>query len=83
MQLVCVAEVTTEHELKLDENIKNKLHPGEKVKIKIETIDEKKEQNRLKAIKRLKEISMSSRLGLYNEKVSREDAYSKDIFPGI
>jgi hypothetical protein len=71
MQLVGVAEVTVEHEIKLAENIKNKLHPGEKVKIRIESIGEDKERIRLKAIEQMKEISTKSRLGLYDELITR------------
>lgn len=80
MQLVCVAEVTAEHQIKLDESIKNKLHPGDRVKIKIETLVEDKEQRRLKAVEQLREISLKSRLGLYNNLITREDAH-RDIRP--
>ena len=83
MQLVCVGEVTTEYDIRVDENVKNKLHPGEKIKIKIESISEKKDQNRLKAIERLKNISMNSRLGLYDEIINREDAHDRESLQDI
>lgn len=83
MQLVCVAEVTMEHEIKLAENIKNKLHPGEKVKIRIEPIGDDKERIRLKAIEQMKEMSTKSRLGLYDAIITREDAHNRDALPGI
>ena len=35
MQVVCVAEVTPDYDIRVDENIKQKLHPGEKIRIKI------------------------------------------------
>ena len=75
MQVVCVAEVTPDYDIRVEENIKRKLHPGEKVRIKIESIEEEREQTRLNAIERLKKTSMNSRLGLYNEVVKREDAH--------
>ena len=75
MQVVCVAEVTSDYDIRVDENIKKNLHPGEKIRIKIESIGEEKEQERLNAIERLKKISMNSRLCLYNEVVKREDAH--------
>ena len=83
MQLVCVGEVTPEYDIRVDENIKSKLHPGEKIKIKIQSIAEKKDQNRLEAIERLKNISMNSRLGLYNEIISREDAHDRESLQDI
>ena len=64
-------------------SIKRKLHPGEKIRIKIESIEEKREQKRLNAIERLKKTSMNSRLGLYNEVVKREDAHDRDNLPTI
>ena len=82
MQLECVAEVTPEYDIRVGENIKNKLHPGEKIKIKIESIGRKKEQKRLKAIEQLKKISLNSRLGLYNEVIKREDAHEFDVLRG-
>ncbi len=75
MQVVCVAEVTPDYDIRVDENIKRKLHPGEKIRIKIESIEEEREQARLNAIERLKKTSMNSRLGLYNKIVKREDAH--------
>ena len=75
MELVCVAEVTAEHQIKVDDSIKNKLHPGDRVKIKIETMVEDKEKRRLKAVQQLREISLKSKLGLYNNLITREDAY--------
>ena len=78
MQVVCNAEVTPGHDIRVDENIKRKLHPGEKLRIKIESIGEEREQKRLKAIERLKKMSMNSRLGLYNEIVKREDAHDRE-----
>ena len=77
MQLVCVAEVTPEYDIRVDKNIKNKLHPGEKIKIKIESMGDKTERKRLKAIKNLKRLSTNSRLGLYNETISRDDAHDR------
>ena len=44
MQLVCLAEVTPECDIRVDENIKNKLHPGEKIKIKIQSMGREGEQ---------------------------------------
>ena len=82
MQVECVAEVTPEYDIRVGENIKNKLNPGEKIKIKIESIGRKKEQKRLKAIERLKKISLKSRLGLYNEVIKREDAHDTDLLHG-
>jgi hypothetical protein len=83
MQLVCVAEVTVDHEIKLDENIKSKLNPGEKIRLKIESIDEENEWKRKKALKLLREISMTSKLGLYKKSINREDAHDRDIPQGI
>jgi hypothetical protein len=82
MQLVCVAEVNSEHEIKLDDHIKNRLHPGEKVKLRIELIDQNNEKKRLKAIERLRTIGMSSKLGLYDNIIRREDGH-RDIIPGL
>lgn len=79
MQLVCVAEVTAKYQIKLDEKIKKKLHPGEKVKIKIESMNEINQERR-KAIAMLKEISSKSKLGLYKEVIDREDAHTRDVF---
>jgi hypothetical protein len=64
MQLVCVAEVTWDHEVKLAESVKSRLSPGEKVRIKIEPVGDHQEQKRLQAIERLKAVSQNSRLGL-------------------
>ena len=50
MQVVCVAEVTQDYDIRVEENIKRKLHPGEKLRIKIESIGEEREQKRLNAI---------------------------------
>ncbi|NIM12315.1 MAG: hypothetical protein GTO45_09395 [Candidatus Aminicenantes bacterium] len=83
MQVICVAEVTPDYDIRVDENIKKKLHPGEKIRIKIESIGEVKEQKRLSAIERLKKMSMNSRLGLYNEIVKREDAHDREKPPNI
>jgi hypothetical protein len=44
MQVICVAEVTPNHDIRVDENIKKKLHPGERIRIKIESIGEEREQ---------------------------------------
>ncbi len=74
MQLVCVAEVTQDCEVKLAKNIKSRLYPGERVRIKIEPVGDHLEQKRLQAIERLKAVSQNSRLGLYNPIISREDA---------
>jgi len=79
MQLVCVAEVTAKYEIKLDEKIKSKLHPGEKIRIKIQSMTADN-QERWKAIARLKEISSKSKLGLYKEVIGREDAHTRDVF---
>lgn len=79
MQLVCVAEVTAKYEIKLDEKIKSKLHPGEKIRIKIQSMTDDN-QERWKAIARLKEISSKSKLGLYKEVIGREDAHTRDVF---
>jgi hypothetical protein len=78
MQLVCVAEVTPECDIRVGENIKDKLRPGEKLKIKIESMRRGHEQKRLRAIERLKKISMKSRLNLYDIEVKREDAHERD-----
>ena len=83
MQVVCVAEVTSDYDIRVDENIKRKLHPGEKIRIKIESIGEKREQKRLNAIERLKKMSMNSRLGLYNKVIKREDAHDRENLPNI
>ena len=83
MQLVCVTEITAEHEIKLDEKIKFKLHPGEKVRLKIESIKEEKEQNRLKAVEQLRKISMNSRLGLHKTVIERADAHQRDIHSSL
>ena len=84
MQLVCVGEVTADYDIRVvDENIKSKLNPGEKIKIKIESIGGKRDQNQLKAIERLKNISMNSHLGLYNEIIDREDAHDREILQDI
>ena len=83
MQLVCVGEVTPEYDIRVDEDIKSKLHPGEKIKIKIQSLAEKEDRNRLEAIERLKNISMNSRLGLYNETIDREDAHDRESFQDI
>lgn len=80
MNLVCVAEVTAKYEIKLAEKIKKKLHPGEKIKIKIESMAASN-QKRWKAIARLKQISSTSKLGLYKEVIGREDAHTRDDFP--
>lgn len=80
MNLVCVAEVTAGYDIRVEENIKNKLHPGEKIRIKIESIGIEKEQRRFRAIERLKKISMNSRLGLYSEAITRADAHDRDVF---
>lgn len=78
MQLVCVAEVTADHEIKIDDAVKSKLHPGEKIKLKIEPLDKENRQRKAEAISWLKETSMKSRLGLYKN-VTREDAHDRDI----
>ena len=83
MQVVCVAEVMPDYDIRVDENIKRKLHPGDKLRIKIESIGKEREQKRLKAIERLKKMSMNSRLGLHNEIVKREDAHDRENFPNI
>jgi hypothetical protein len=83
MQVVCVAKVTKDYDIRVEENIKRKLHPGEKIRIKIESIGEEREQKRLNAIERLKKMSMNSRLSLYNEVVSREDAHDRGNPPVI
>ncbi len=75
MQIVGVAEVTPEYNLKVDENIKYKLHPGEKVKIKIEYIEYLKEEKRIAALEYLRKVSHHSKLGLFNENITREDAH--------
>jgi hypothetical protein len=77
MQLVCVAEVTPACDIRVAENIKDKLHPGDKIKIKIESLGREHEQKRLRAIEELKKISMNSRLNLYNIEVKREDAHER------
>jgi hypothetical protein len=83
MQVVCVAEVTSDYDIRVDENIKSKLYPGEKLRIKIESIGENREQKRLNAIERLKKMSENSRLGFYNEIVNREDAHDRENLPNI
>jgi len=79
MQLVCVGEVTAEHDIRVDKNIKNRLHPGEKIRLKIESMGGKEDRKRLRSIERLKDISMNSRLGIYNEVIKREDAHDRDV----
>jgi hypothetical protein len=79
MQLVCVAEVTAKYEIKLAEKIKKKLHPGERIKIKIESMAEDNQERR-NAIAHLKEIGSKSKLGLYKEVIGREDAHTRDVF---
>ncbi len=85
MQLVGEAEVTPDHNLDPGENIKGRLQPGEKVRIMIESIDldRDKEQKRKRAIERLLEISKNSKLGLYNEQITRADAHDREVLPGI
>lgn len=75
MHLVCVAEVTTNYEIKLAEKIKKKLHPGERIRIKIESMTWANQERR-KAIAQLKEISSKSRLGSYKEVIGREDVHT-------
>ncbi|MCU0288889.1 MAG: hypothetical protein MUF15_21155 [Acidobacteria bacterium] len=79
MQLVCVAEINAKHEIKLAEKIKKKLHPGERIRIKIESMA-MDTQERRSAIARLKEIGSKSKLGLYKEVIGREDAHERDVF---
>ncbi|MCP4147066.1 MAG: hypothetical protein GY757_04885 [bacterium] len=47
---VCVAEVTVNHQIRVAENIMHKLHPGDKIKIRIESIRDKKNKNTLKPL---------------------------------
>ncbi len=81
MQVVCVGEVTQGHEIKVADHIKRKLMPGDKLKIKIESIDENKEEKRLNAIERIKKMGRTSKLGLYNEVVGRDDAHDREAAP--
>lgn len=79
MHLVCVAEVTEQHEIRLAEKIKKRLHPGERIRIKIESMAGDNQERR-NAIARLKEISSKSKLGLYKEVIGREDAHERDVY---
>jgi hypothetical protein len=74
-----VAEINAKHEIKLAEKIKKKLHPGERIRIKIESMA-MDTQERRSAIARLKEIGSKSKLGLYKEVIGREDAHERDVF---
>ena len=78
MQMTCVGEVTAGYEISVAEHIKQKLFPGEKIRIKIEPINEKEESKRLKAIERLKKTGKNSKLGLYNPIIQREDAHERE-----
>lgn len=64
----------------LDASItRRKLHPGEKIRLEIESLENDNADKKQKAIERLKQISCTSRLGLYKESITREDAHDKKI----
>jgi len=85
MQLVTVAKVTPEYELKLDKELMRFFQPGEKVKVSIESldIDHHTEENRLKAVERLKKFSDESYFWLYNQRTTRVDAHDREDFPKL
>ena len=78
MQLVCEAEVTEGYDIRVAETIKKQLHPGEKIRLKIESLDNDTADKKQKAIERLKQISQNSRLGMYNKSITREDAHDRE-----
>ncbi len=79
IQHVGMGEITENLEIKLIGKIKEKLKPGEKVRIVIDQYVKQKEVERKEAIKYLKKISLNSILGLYEEKISRDDAHERVI----